>query len=136
INLIEAEYGITFEELIVLNTYVNSTCGNIWPVYAYCVSDNATANSSTSMQQFPPISVTTSDTLITATNSETIMTPTPSQTALVSGCTTFYEAISGDSCNAIATSYGIPLDEFYEWNAAVGNDCSGTWLDYYYCVWL
>ncbi|KAJ5219687.1 hypothetical protein N7468_008891 [Penicillium chermesinum] len=139
-QLIEAEYGITLEEFIALNTYVNSTCGNIWPDYAYCVSGIATANNSTSTAAItatstsPPISVTTSGTLTTATASGSITTPTPTQTGMVSGCTTFYKAVSGDGCYAIATSYDITLDEFYEWNAAVGNDCSGLWPDYYYCV--
>ncbi|KAF4764199.1 hypothetical protein N7455_003730 [Penicillium solitum] len=70
----------------------------------------------------------------TATTSGTITTPTPTQTGMVSGCTTFYEAVRGDGCYTIATSYGITLDEFYEWNAAVGDDCSRLWPDYYYCV--
>ncbi|KAJ5518739.1 hypothetical protein N7453_001161 [Penicillium expansum] len=101
-QLIEAEYGITFEKFIVLNTYVNSTCGNIWPGYAYCVSGIATANNSTSTTAItatstsPPIPVTTSGTLTTATTSGTITTPAPTQTGMVSGCTTFYEAVSGD----------------------------------------
>lgn len=45
-----------------------------------------------------------------------------------------YEAQPGDGCYDIAAEYGVTLDEVYAWNPAVGDDCSGLWPDYYYCV--
>ncbi|KAJ6031531.1 hypothetical protein N7540_002263 [Penicillium herquei] len=61
-------------------------------------------------------------------------TPAAVQNGIVSDCTEFYEAISGDGCYDIATVYGITLDQFIEWNPAVESDCSGLWVDEYYCV--
>ena len=43
---------------------------------------------------------------------------------MVSGCTVFYEAQSGDGCYDIAVEYGITLAEFYAWNPAVGSACA------------
>lgn len=40
----------------------------------------------------------------------------------------------GVYCQDIATQNGITLEEFYEWNPALGGDCSGLWLNYAYCV--
>jgi hypothetical protein len=40
---IETEYGITLDDFIVLNTFTDSACDNLWPDYAYCVSGLPTA---------------------------------------------------------------------------------------------
>lgn len=87
-------------------------------------SNNSSMATTTSTSTIPPTSATTT-TMSTSTNSGSVTTPTPTQTGMASGCTTFYEAVSGDGCYDIAASYGITLDEFYEWNAAVGDvvDC-------------
>lgn len=53
---------------------------------------------------------------------------------MVGGCLVFYKAISGDGCYDVATAHGITLAQFVAWNPAVGNDCAGLLLDYYYCV--
>jgi hypothetical protein len=53
---------------------------------------------------------------------------------MVSGCKTFYKAVSGDGCWAIANANGITLDQFLAWNPAVQSDCSALWPDYYYCI--
>ncbi|KAJ5645771.1 hypothetical protein N7490_002143 [Penicillium lividum] len=58
----------------------------------------------------------------------------PVQTGITASCTKFYTAVSGDSCWAIATAYGISTTDFIDWNPAVGSDCSGLWPDYEYCV--
>ncbi|KAH8673362.1 hypothetical protein BX600DRAFT_535950 [Xylariales sp. PMI_506] len=60
-------------------------------------------------------------------------TPSPVQTGIVSGCTEFYEAVVGDSCDGIAANYGISLDQFYDWNPAVGQ-CTDLEAGVYYCV--
>jgi hypothetical protein len=53
---------------------------------------------------------------------------------MVSGCTEFYEAKSGDGCWAIAVDHGITQQTFIDWNPAVGADCIGLWPEYWYCV--
>ena len=77
-------------------------------------------------------STTTSVGSTTTTGSVT--TPTPTPPGMVSGCTEFYEAESGDGCWAIAVDHGITEAEFIDWNPAVGPDCAQLWPDYYYCI--
>ena len=40
----------------------------------------------------------------------------------------------GVYCYDIAQAAGISLDRLYEWNPALGGDCSGLWPGYAYCV--
>ncbi|RAK75243.1 LysM peptidoglycan-binding domain-containing protein [Aspergillus fijiensis CBS 313.89] len=120
---IESKYGLTQAEFIALNTYIDSSCSNLWPGYSYCVAGIPLANISSSITA----------TATTTTTGE-VTTPTPTQTGMVTGCTSFYEAQSGDGCWAIAVDHGITQAEFIEWNPDVASDCSGLWPDYYYCV--
>lgn len=47
----------------------------------------------------------------------------------------FHLAVSGDTCSGIVTKYStFSLSEFYKWNPAVGDQCTGLWLGYYYCI--
>jgi LysM repeat protein len=119
---VAAAYGLTLAEFIALNTNVDTSCNGFWAGYSYCVSG------------VPVSSTTTSATPTTTTTSaSSVATPTPTQTGMVSGCTVFYEAESGDGCYDIAAAYGITLDQFYAWNPAVGA-CANLWAGYYYCV--
>ena len=61
-------------------------------------------------------------------------TPTPTQDGITENCNAFYKVQSGDGCYAIATQYGISLDDFYSYNPAVSNDCSTLYPDFYVCV--
>ncbi|RFU25496.1 hypothetical protein B7463_g10848, partial [Scytalidium lignicola] len=64
-----------------------------------------------------------------------VQTPSPVQPGIVDGCSNFYQAVSGDTCNEVAVRFRISNDDFYSWNPAIGgSSCSGLWLGYYYCV--
>lgn len=44
-------------------------------------------------------------------------------------------AAKGETCDKIVASYGtFDFNTFFEWNPAVGKDCSGIWANHYYCV--
>ncbi|GFF82844.1 hypothetical protein IFM47457_05936, partial [Aspergillus lentulus] len=58
----------------------------------------------------------------------------PTETGIISTCKTYYTAVEGDSCWSIEQAYGVRADDFVSWNLAVGEDCSGLWLGYSYCV--
>ena len=62
------------------------------------------------------------------------MTPTPTQSGMVSDCDKFYYVEPEDGCYNIATAEGIALSDFYAWNPAVKDDCSGLEAEYYVCV--
>jgi hypothetical protein len=53
---------------------------------------------------------------------------------MTSECHRFYFARDNDGCWAIANAAGIDLNDFYAWNPALGTDCGGLWLGYFYCI--
>ncbi|KAH1496588.1 hypothetical protein LV164_003899 [Aspergillus fumigatus] len=88
---------------------------------------------------FPLFHTDYSATLTTTTSTAnatvpSVSTPAAVQSGIVSDCTEFYKAIAGDGCYAIATAHDITLAQFIAWNPAVNSDCSGLWVDEYYCV--
>lgn len=117
-----AANDIALSDFYSWNPALNGDCSGLYPNYYVCVG----VFSSTST--VAPTTITTT----TAPNG----TPTPTQAGMVSGCKTFYLVQSGDGCYDIATSYQITLDQFYSYNPAVGDDCSGLWPNYYVCVGL
>lgn len=84
------------------------------------------------------VSTTSTKTTKTSTSTSTtsVSTPAAVQTGIASNCVKFYKVISGDSCSSIAEAYDISLDDFYNWNPAVGDECRNLWVDEYYCKWL
>jgi LysM repeat protein len=107
---IAEDAGISVDDLTSWNPWVGSDCDtglytglNDTDIRAVCIENNGTSATGTT----------------TASPSATSATATgPTQTGIVSGCTTYYTAVSGDGCSAIATDAGITLDEFYAWNPA------------------
>lgn len=49
-------------------------------------------------------------------------------------CDAFYLVQSGDTCVAIASSNGITLAQFLEWNPNAGSSCTGLWASTYACI--
>ncbi|KAK5999434.1 hypothetical protein QM012_005435 [Aureobasidium pullulans] len=65
----------------------------------------------------------------------TVAPPASTQTGIVSGCTKWYTAKSGDYCYAIASAEGISTDQFMAWNPAVNApSCNNIQIGYAYCV--
>jgi hypothetical protein len=106
--------GISLSDLYSWNPALNGDCSGLWPDYSICVGRSGSG-------------VTTTTTTTSAPGG----TPTPTQAGMTAGCQSFYLVKSGDGCYDIATSHGIALDQFYAYNPAVGNDCSGLWPNYY-----
>ncbi|KAI1202455.1 hypothetical protein F5X97DRAFT_319141 [Nemania serpens] len=115
---IVAKYGtFTFADLLKWNPAIGETCSGLWLGYYYCVGVAGTPT------QPPPTSTTTT----------TVGVPT--QTGIIPGCQRWHKAVSGDSCANIVSKYGtFTLQQFVQWNPAVGADCSGLWLGYNYCI--
>lgn len=101
-------------------------CSGIKVGNSYCVEVNFGLPRTTSTVG------TTSQTTTAATGASA---PSPTQAGLIGACTAFYRAVAGDTCDRIASKYGIfSTADFLAWNPAVGADCSGLWASYYYCV--
>jgi LysM repeat protein len=114
---IESEFGITFAQFYSWNPDIGSNCEYLQIGKQYCVAGPATSSSTT-----------------TAAPSSTTIGTAPTQTGIISTCKTYYTAVEGDSCWSIEQAYGISAGDFVSWNPAVGEDCSGLWLGYSYCV--
>ncbi|KAF4217196.1 hypothetical protein CNMCM5878_006440 [Aspergillus fumigatiaffinis] len=113
---IESEFGIIFAQFYSWNPDIGSNCEHLQIGNTYCVAGPDTSTSTTT------------------TASPTTTGTAPTQTGIISTCKTFYTAVEGDSCWSIEQACGISADDFVSWNPAVGEDCSGLWLGYSYCV--
>ncbi|KAF3389261.1 LysM domain-containing protein [Penicillium rolfsii] len=110
---IAAKYG-TFStaDFIAWNPAVGEFCSGLQVGYYYCVGIPSTPTTTT-----------------------TPTGPAPTQTGIISTCNRYHKAVDGDSCAGIVKQYGtFTLDQFLAWNSAVGADCGGLWLGYYYCI--
>ncbi|OAR02189.1 hypothetical protein LLEC1_06775 [Akanthomyces lecanii] len=96
------------------NPSAGTDCSGLWVDYYVCVGVPGT-----------PTSPTGSDP----------SKPSPTQDGITSKCTKYYKAQKGDTCQKIVDSLRtFSLGDFTSWNPAVGRDCTGIWVDYYYCV--
>jgi LysM repeat protein len=112
---ITAKKGITLAQFTAWNKGVGTGCTSMWADVYVCTS------------------------IIGHTPTPTdpgngIETPAPIQPGMVGNCDAFYLIKSGDSCAAIAFTYGISINQFTTWNSGVGTTCSGMWADVYACV--
>lgn len=53
---------------------------------------------------------------------------------MATDCDTFHLVVSEDTCSVISADAGITLEEFYDWNPAVGDTCGSLFLGYYVCI--
>ncbi|KAK2877024.1 hypothetical protein FQN49_001474 [Arthroderma sp. PD_2] len=129
---IEKQWDLSHEVFVAWNPGAKKDCGGLPVGLSVCVEApkrTTTSESSTSE---------TSTSLETSTESPTSTgppVPSPTQADLVASCTKFYLGVSGDTCARVLRRHKpLTMDQFVEWNPAVGKDCSGLWADYYYCV--
>ncbi|KAH6608260.1 LysM domain-containing protein [Trichoderma cornu-damae] len=117
---IVAKFGtFTFADFLAWNPAVGETCGGLWLDYYYCVATPEKPTGTKSSSAPAPTS----------------SVPSPVQDGITPQCKTYYKAVSGDDCSKIVAKYGtFTFADFLKWNPAVGDTCSGLWLDYYYCV--
>ncbi|KAH8799634.1 hypothetical protein F5884DRAFT_111945 [Xylogone sp. PMI_703] len=110
-QLIQDEYGVSLALLRAWNPSINSTCSNLVNGDAYCV-DGAGRSSSLS----------------------TVAPPGPTPSGTWPTCYEWYTVVSGDSCTAIETKYGIYFDLFRAWNLNINVNCTNLQVGDAYCV--
>ncbi|KAL9599870.1 MAG: hypothetical protein Q9219_003564 [cf. Caloplaca sp. 3 TL-2023] len=122
-DIISTKFGtFTTSQFISWNPAVQSDCSRLFLGYYYCIAVPGT----------PTTRSTSSTTKTTLTSSSG---PTPTQSGIISSCTKYYKAVSGDTCQVISDKYGtFTVSQFISWNPAVKSDCSQLFLNYYYCV--
>ncbi|KAH0256756.1 carbohydrate-binding module family 50 protein, partial [Aureobasidium melanogenum] len=126
---------------------------NYNPAYAYNYTDNSGSSGSIKYLSAPAVAsssttstpVSSSSTQIKSTGSSVaVKVPTtcagippsaPTQNGIVSDCTQWYTAKSGDTCLGIAAKFNISNEQFMAWNPPVDPPlCYNMWLNYGYCV--
>ncbi|KAG9689796.1 carbohydrate-binding module family 50 protein, partial [Aureobasidium melanogenum] len=126
---------------------------NYNPAYAYNYTDKSGSSGSIKYLSAPAISSSsTTSTPTTSSGAQTQSTGSsvaakvsttcagippsaPTQDGIVSGCTQWYTAKSGDTCLGIAAKFNISNEQFMAWNPAVDPPlCYNMWLNYGYCV--
>lgn len=115
-NIIALAYEVDEDDFYAWNPDVGSDCSGLQDGVYFCVGTSS------------------ADTASTTTATSGMATPTPVQDGITSNCDDFYLVQAGDGCWAIANKKGIELDDFYSWNPAVGDDCSGLQADVYVCI--
>ncbi|KAI4182253.1 MAG: hypothetical protein LQ346_006628 [Caloplaca aetnensis] len=56
--------------------------------------------------------------------------PSRTQSGIISSCTKYYQAVSGDSCEVISNKFGtFTVTQYQLWNP-VGPDCGQLFLGY------
>ncbi|KAK3317504.1 hypothetical protein B0T19DRAFT_469185 [Cercophora scortea] len=101
------QFGISTIDFTRWNPVVKSDCSNLWLDQDYCVGGPAGA----------------------------VPTPSPIGGGTPLGCTQWYTAVSGDTCQGIAQKFRLSNSQFYNLNQAVGANCAnGVLLGYNYCV--
>ncbi|KAI1114379.1 hypothetical protein F5Y14DRAFT_175542 [Nemania sp. NC0429] len=110
-HLIEGMFAISFADFYKWNPSIGSNCENLWLGYAYCVS---APSDTTSGGRGGPAA--------------------PTQTGTAPNCNKYYTVQSGDGCDKIEAQFGITLQQLYQWNPAIGADCTNLWLGYAICV--
>ncbi|KAK6358806.1 hypothetical protein TWF730_008125 [Orbilia blumenaviensis] len=123
--------GIPLAKLYEWNPALNGDCTGLWPDVYICIGTTTYTATLTTTR-----STTTTTTSRTTTRNNGVSTPTPIQAGMTTNCNKFYFVKSGDGCDPIARQFGITLANFYAWNPAIKNDCSGLWPDIYVCVGL
>jgi hypothetical protein len=116
-NKVVAKYGtFTLDQFLSWNPAVGADCSGLWLGYYYCVGVPGTPSTTT-------------------TTTTTPAGPSPTQTGIIYSCSRYHKAVNGDTCVRIVDQYGtFTLDQFLSGNPAVGADCTGLWLGYYYCI--
>ncbi|KAF3172087.1 hypothetical protein TWF788_009530 [Orbilia oligospora] len=130
-SAIASQAGIPIAKLYEWNPALNGDCTGLWADVYVCIGTTTyTATLTTTTKS------TTTTTRTTTTSNNGVATPSPIQDGMTKNCNKFYFVKSGDGCSPIASQFGVTLANFYAWNPAVKNDCSGLWANVYVCVGL
>ncbi|KAK2938794.1 LysM domain [Fusarium oxysporum f. sp. vasinfectum] len=121
-----AEYGtFDFDTFFKWNPAIESDCSGIWANTWYCVGVPGTPTAA-------PTKVAGTSTTPKPTGPSK---PSTTQDGIIDSCVSFHQAGKGETCAKIVSNFGtFDFDTFFDWNPAVGKDCSGIWAGYYYCV--
>ncbi|KAL4865525.1 hypothetical protein BDV12DRAFT_200057 [Aspergillus spectabilis] len=116
------EYGVSLDDFYTWNPGVGDDCSTLQLGYYICVAVSGSTGPSTTTNKS------------SSTTGSGGAVPTETMPGTINSCKKYHDVISGDECWALASEYGISLDDIYTWNPAVGDDCSALQSNYYVCV--
>ncbi|KAM0344970.1 hypothetical protein ACHAPU_006848 [Fusarium lateritium] len=126
-------WWLKLEEFVAWNPSVGTDCSGVETGFSYCVEVNHGLPRETDKPEpnDPEPEPTASDQPDPTGPAE----HSPTQEGLISTCTDFYFAEKGDTCSKIVEKYKtFDFKDFFKWNPAVEDDCSGLWAKTWYCV--
>ena len=143
-------YYLQFSEFYKMNPSVGEDCSGLVVGTYYCRSTYPEGDgagipgwSSSELDDDFPLPTSTQSTSAASTKTSTdtgdkrstaSMRPSPVQTGVLESCTEFHKVEKGDTCYDIANANKITLSAFYDWNPAVGKDCSALELGTFVCI--
>ncbi|KAF3384739.1 LysM domain-containing protein [Penicillium rolfsii] len=153
---ITTAFGITQAEFTEWNPAVGSSCIVVLG-YSYCVGvGTGPTSTSTSVTSTTPSSTSLNSTIATSTTTtatpystlsynvttnpvtitQATWPPTQTQPGQPSYCINWYQALQNDDCDSIVSKYStwMDLNDFLDWNPAVGENCTAVYYGYWYCV--
>ncbi|KAI8959037.1 hypothetical protein F5Y11DRAFT_359517 [Daldinia sp. FL1419] len=137
-GIVSTNSWLTLENLHAWNPALDSDCSGLYAGWWLCIGIPTTSTAEfgwTTTDAPPDIPTFTGNytfTPLPEVNSTFVASPT--QTGIVSGCLSYYQAQSGDTCRNIVDGNYLTQDEFLAMNPALNGNCDGLWEGYYYCV--
>ncbi|KAJ5145910.1 uncharacterized protein N7515_000474, partial [Penicillium bovifimosum] len=104
------------------NPWINSACSNMNSLVGQylCISPPGTSEI---LESFPLLPATTA-----------VAVPTDAVTTSNTDCGQWYSIKDDETCQTVASKFGIDIEDFYFLNPQLGQNCSSLWLGNSYCV--
>ncbi|KAK9771962.1 putative LysM domain-containing protein [Seiridium cardinale] len=125
-------WGITIAEFYAWNPAVGTDCQNLWLNTSYCVQGDD-LSTTTSIEPTPTTSRSTTTSVPVTTTGKTttsispsVTPPAPTQSGIPSNCNAYAVAQSGDGCWQFSERNTITLDQLYQWNPVLENNCANS----------
>ncbi|KAL1835661.1 hypothetical protein VTJ49DRAFT_6258 [Mycothermus thermophilus] len=108
------KYGtFTLQDFFAWNPAVGTDCSGLQAGVYVCVG-------------IPGTPTAPSTAFTTSTTTSSVSAPSPTQPGIIASCNKYYQVQSGDNCEKIVAAHGytFTLQQFYSWNAGVGDTTS------------
>lgn len=127
-DTIANDAGISLDDFLEWNPEAGADCETLWKDAYVCIGIIGSEDDGDEDDDPPATTTTASD------PGNGVETPSPVMPKITDDCDEFHFVEDGEICATIVADYGITLEEFVEWNPAVGEECADMWKEAYVCV--
>ncbi|KAK4143426.1 uncharacterized protein C8A04DRAFT_37436 [Dichotomopilus funicola] len=137
-SIVSSNSWLTLSNLLAWNPALHSDCSGLYDGWWLCISVRPSSNidigwtTTEGSVDIPTITANYTPTTFPAIDPS--FTASPTQPGIVSGCLSYYQAKDGDTCHNIVDGTILTEADFFAWNPALNNVCTGLWVNYWYCV--